>query len=121
MELQTLANTLVAASIAHAFHSMLEPMNIRTKVKRLVAYIDKQTPPKVPQGIDTRPKALGLAFVMVALPFGLAYIVVTSLEPAPRTAIWFALATMLVIEVVNSVNIDKYHVEIEKVTRQFKK
>mgnify|MGYP001557919790 CR=1 FL=1 len=74
MEIQTLANILVASSVAHGLHSMGEPVNIIKKVKRLDAYINKQTPPKIPGGIDTRTKALGLAFGFNAILFILAFL-----------------------------------------------
>ena len=41
MDLQTLANILVATTVMHAFHSVVEPITVKLKLKRLVAYMDK--------------------------------------------------------------------------------
>ena len=120
MEIQTLANILVASSVAHGLHSMGEPVNIIKKVKRLDAYINKQTPPKIPGGIDTRTKALGLAFGFNAILFILAFLLVSIIDPSTSAAIWFAVGVMVIVEIVNSIAIDHYHVLIERVTKKFK-
>lgn len=120
MDLQTTANLLFAAAIAHTGHSLFEPVNIRAKVARLVNYMDKKPVKEIPVNIDTRPKAYLAAAVTLAIIFIPAWLIISAVDPQPKTAMLAAFWLMVLIEVVNTVVIDKYHVEIENVTRRFK-
>lgn len=120
MELQTVANILVAASVAHGLHSLMEAMAVNNKVKRLAAYINKQTPPRIPQGIDTRLKALTLVYGLTVVLFAGAFLITQAIDPAVRTAMWFAIIVFGSIELINNFLLDHYHAEIEKVTNKFK-
>lgn len=121
MNIQTLSNILVAVSVAHAFHSTMEPVNIRSKVARLAAYMDKKPFKEIPVNIDTRAKALGIGYGMFAVLTLLIYGLSALLNPSTQTAITLAVVLMIIVEILNTFTIDKYHVEIEAVTRRFKK
>lgn len=121
MELQTVANILVATSIAHALHSLMEPINIRSKVLRLVSHMDKKPVKEMPVNIDTRLKALSAGYGLFLIVFIVANFIVSAIDPALSTAMWIAIWLIVIVEIINTIIIDKYHVDIEHVTKRFKK
>ena len=121
MELQTLTNLLLATAIAHTGHSLLEPVNIRAKVARLGKHMDNQKVKEIPININSRPKAYLAALISLAVVFVPSWLIMSSVDPLPRTAMLWTIILVIVVEVINTVNIDKYHVEIEHLTRRFKK
>ncbi len=121
MELQTLANLLVAVTAAHTLHSIMEPINIRAKLDRLVAYMDKKPAKEIPVKIDTRVKGIGLGYAIAVVLFLVFFAVVSVVDPSVRTAIIVSIVLITVIELINTITIDAYHADIEKVTKRFKK
>lgn len=121
MDLQATANLLLAAAIAHTGHSLFEPVNIRAKVARLQKHMDKEPVKEMPVNINTRPKAYLAAAVTLAVMFIPAWLIVSAVDPQPKTAMLWAFWLTVLIEVVNTVVIDKYHVDIERLTRRFTK
>jgi len=122
MDLQSLANVLVAATVTHTIHTMVEPITVKLKLKRLVAYMDKvKDPPTVPPGMETLPKAMFRIYLVMAIIFTVAYVVTGMIDPEIKTAAIFALAGMVIIELVNTLAFHKYHAAIEVVTKRFKK
>jgi hypothetical protein len=120
MDTQTLNNILVAVVFAHTMHSLLEPVNIRAKVARLAAYIDKKPAKEIPININTRAKGIGLGYGIVLMLFLIGFSFASLIDPTTKTSILFAVVAMVIIELVNTVTIDAYHAEIEKVTKRFK-
>ncbi len=120
MDTQTLNNILVAVVFAHTLHSLMEPMNIRAKVARLAAYIEKKPAKEIPINIDTRAKGIGLGYSIVVILFLIGFFITSFIDPTTKTAILIAVVAMVVIEIINTVTIDAYHAEIEKVTKRFK-
>ncbi len=121
METQTIANILLAAAIAHSLHSVMEPRNIREKVKRLVAYMDKKPYKEIPLKIDSRAKGIGLGYSVALVTFVIAYLIVSLIDPSVRTSMIVTIGLLVLVELLNTVTIDAYHAEIEVVTRRFKK
>lgn len=120
-DLQTLANILVAASVTHGMHSLMEPVGMRSKLSRLEAYINKRPWKEMKVNIDTRPKALGIGFGVTAVLFVITLLIVSGIDPQVRTAIILAVGIMALVEFINTISIDRYHVEIEKITKPFMK
>jgi hypothetical protein len=120
MDLQTISNLLAASASAHAVHAFFESFTVKSKVKRLVAILDKTDPPKIPEGMDTRPKALGVQAAIITTQFGLAYLVVSLIDPSLRGAAVYVLFLLLGLELLNTFSFHRYHEEIEKVTKRFK-
>lgn len=121
METQTAINLMVAAVAAHSFHSLMEPLNIRAKVARLKAYMDKKPYKEMSLKIDTRAKALGLGYGMFIFLLGAGFLVTNTVDPSAKQAAYFAFVLMVFVELVNTANIDKYHIDIEVLTKRFKK
>lgn len=61
-----------------------------------------------------------LAAAMLAIIFVPAWLIISDVDPEPKTAMLAAFWLMLLIEVIDTVVIDKYHVDIERLTRRFK-
>ncbi len=121
MNIQLATNLLIAVTLAHTFHSMAEPINIRAKVKRLSDYINKKPVKPFPANINTRAKALGIGYGIGIVSFGIFFVIAQLVSPDPTLSILISIGLLIVIEIVNTIAIDKYHVEIEAVTRKFKK
>jgi hypothetical protein len=121
MDLQTITSLLLAASIVHTLHSFGEVRNIREKVKRLEAYIAKKPYKEIPININTRLKGIGFGYLLVIVLFLPVWGLVNVVSPSVETAVVLSLMSIILIELINTVTIDAYHAEIEKVTQRFKK
>lgn len=121
MELQTITNILLALTLAHTLHSLGEVKNIREKVKRLEAYIAKKPYKEIPINIDTRVKGIGMGYGLVVVIFLVMFGLVSFIDPSVRTSVVISILLIVGIELINTVTIDAYHAEIEKVTKRFKK
>jgi len=84
MDTNTIGLILLAAAIAHGVHSIVEPFNIRNKVKRVDAHIKKKSVKEAPMGIDTRLKAYGMGFAFVAITFLLAFFIISILDVSTK-------------------------------------
>lgn len=120
MDLQLLANLLVAGVTAHSVHALFESFTVRSKVKRLMALMNKTEPPKIPEGMDTRIKALGAQAAIMSVQFGLAFLVVSIIDPSLKGAAIYSVLVLLGLELINTFSFHRYHEEIEKVTKRFK-
>lgn len=118
---QTLINLVLALVTNELLHNVLEVKNIREKVKRLKAYTDKKPYKEMSMKIDTRAKSYGIstvAFLIFVLPLFGFYSV---LDVSGDTALKLIVALLVVTYFTTAYSIDKYHVEIEQITKKFKK
>ena len=114
---------LVAAlATTRTIHGSMEPKNIIDKLSRLENAIKtgKIRKPMM-QGIDTRAKSYGVAAVAITVPTVIAYFTISLIDPAQDALLWYTAIVLLIGEVYLTYAIDKYHVQIEKVTRAQKK
>lgn len=118
---QTLINLALALAVNELFHNIMEVGNIRNKVKRLQAYINKEQFKEMPMKIDTRPKAYALSTVAFIVTGGILFGIFSLLDVNADAAIIAIVGLLIVTYFITAVVVDKYHVDIEKVTRQFKK
>ncbi len=109
---QNLINLLLAVVIATTLHAVMEPFNIRNKVKRLNDQLFGTSTAKSSGPIDSTLKALAFIVVMLALATGVAYLLLGLIDPEAETAVWIAVALLLLAEIVNTLHIDKYHQEM---------
>jgi hypothetical protein len=118
---QHLLNLLAALVTNELLHNVLEITSAREKVRRLKAYIEKRPYQEMKLNINTRAKAYGISvtgFFVVVLPlFGLF----TWLDLSDTVLIRYAVAVLILTFILTFVLFDKYHVDIEKVTRPFRK
>ncbi len=118
---QFLINLVLALATAELLHNIMEATNVRNKVARLHAYINKLPAKEIPINIDTRPKAYGLTVASFVILVGLSFGVLSLLNLNGNAALWYAVAVLALAFFSLAVLLDKYHVEIERVTRPFKK
>lgn len=116
---QFLINLTLALVTADLLHNLAEASNVRNKVARLSAYINKQPYTEMKMKIDTRPKAYGLAAASFVILTGTSLIIHSFLNLGGDTALWYAIVVLVISYFVLGVLLDKYHVEIERVTRPF--
>lgn len=118
---QTVVNLALALSTNAVIHTLAETQNVRAKVKRLKAYIDKKPFKEMPVNIDTRAKSYGISLIMFVV-FNAILFGVYSMFDVGATEAFKIIIVMLNVEfLAMAVLLDKYHVEIEQVTKKFKK
>lgn len=118
---QTVVNLALALSTNAVIHTLAETQNVRAKVKRLSAYIDKKPFKEMPVNIDTRAKSYGISLIMFVV-FNAILFGVYSMFDVGATEAFKIIIVMLNVEfLAMAVLLDKYHVEIEQVTKKFKK
>ncbi len=118
---QALLNLVLALATNEIAHNLAEATNVRNKVKRLHAYINKKPVDKIPLNIDTRQKAYGISVIMFVIFVGILYGIFSMLNLAGNDALWVVVVALVIAYFVSAVMLDKYHVEIEHVTRPFMK
>lgn len=114
-------NILLALVTNELIHSLFEVHNIREKVKRLKAYMDKQPYKELALKVDTRAKSYAIttaSFFLFTLPLYFGYV---KLDLDELTAYKLMVALLIFCFFANAYFIDKYHVEIEQITKKFKK
>lgn len=118
---QFLINLALALATADLLHNIAEATNIRGKVARLSAYINKQPYTEMKVKIDTRAKAYAITLISFIFLVGLPMIVFSLLNLTISSAFWYIVVVLTISYFVLAVLVDKYHVEIERVTRPFMK
>lgn len=117
---QTQLNIILALSANAFMHITIEIWSVREKVRRLSAYMNKKPYKEFPLNINTRLKSYTFSLIGFLLMTGVAYIFFCwlnlSASTAYRVIVGLFIATFLMI----AIGLDKYHVEIERVTRPFK-
>lgn len=118
---QVQLNILLTLVTNEFIHTNFEVHNIREKVKRLKAYIAKTPYKEMSLKIDTRAKSYSisaLSFFLFIVPIYFAY----SFFDISEINAYKLMAGLLVLTFfTNAYFIDKYHVEIERVTKKFRK
>ncbi|HUO61842.1 MAG TPA: hypothetical protein VMT96_00105 [Candidatus Bathyarchaeia archaeon] len=95
--------------------------NDRIKVARLCAYVNKKEFKEMPININTRVKAYGLSAAGFAVLTGLSLAVLLLLNLHGNAALWYLAVAPTLSYFTLAVLLDKFHIEIEHVTKPFKK
>ncbi|MEM1414605.1 MAG: hypothetical protein AAGH15_06885 [Myxococcota bacterium] len=98
-----------------AFHSSVEPGNIRNRVAELDAKLKGrpyEAPPALPFAIDTPAKALGVGMAFTLIPAAIAFALMAFLEPPETLCLGLIIAVLLLKEARNTLSINAYHEEI---------
>lgn len=117
---QTLINLLLALAANEVTHGVAEAMSARRKVKRLQAYINKQPFTEDKMNINTRAKSYGIATAAFVIFTGVFFGIFSLLDLQGDTALTVGVVLLVVAYFVSGVLMDRYHVEIERVTKPFK-
>ena len=118
---QTITHLLLALALNELLHNLMEITNIRGKVERLQAYINKESYKEMPVKIDTRPKAYLVSVVAFFVTTSILFGVVSLLSIPSDAAVKASVGILILTYFITAVMVDKYHVDIEAVTRLFKK
>ncbi|MDB5184150.1 MAG: hypothetical protein JWO07_831 [Candidatus Saccharibacteria bacterium] len=118
---QFLINLTLALVTADLLHNLSESANVRNKVARLSAYINKKSYTEMKMKIDTRAKSYGLSIAGFVVLTGIPLAVLSFINPHGDGALWYAIIVLFISYFGLAVMLDKYHVEIERVTRPFMK
>lgn len=118
---QTIINLILALSVNELVHNAMEVINMREKLRRLTAYMNKKSYKELPVKIDTRAKSYGIsvvAFFVFVLPlWGLFTLIDLEQLLALRLIVLLLVASFI----VTAITVDQWHVDIEKITKPFKK
>lgn len=116
---QTIINLILALSVNELVHNTLEIMNMREKLRRLTAYMNKKSYKELPININTRAKSYGvsfIAFIVFVLPLWGVFMFI-DLEQS--LALKLIAALLIAAYTVTAVAADQWHVDIEKITKPF--
>ncbi|HEY1646003.1 MAG TPA: hypothetical protein VGF75_06620 [Candidatus Saccharimonadales bacterium] len=113
----TIAEISAGLAIGHTLKAFIEVNNANTKVKRLSEIVHNRSVKPYPVNINTRLKAYSSLFGFYVVLSVISFFVLRWLNPTLRTTIWIAAAALLIGEVVYLVGLDKYHVNIGKLTK----
>lgn len=118
---QTLINLILALATNELIHNFMEVSNIRKKVTRLDTYIKKKPYKEDNMNIDTRAKSYSISVIIFVFMTGALFGVYSVFDISGDTALKTIIALLVASFFVTAVTVDKFHVEIEKVTKKFKK
>ncbi len=117
---RSLVTLMLALATNELLHNVIEVKGIREKVARLVAYMDKKPFKELPFKIDTRAKSYALSTILFLIVVGLLYGFYSLLDLSTDTAVKVTVGLLILSYAATAVLVDKYHVDIEQVTRRFK-
>jgi uncharacterized transporter YbjL len=118
---QQLINLVLALATGELIHNILEVSNVRRKVKRLSTYISGATYPEMKMQIDTRPKAYVLSLVGFAVVTAVLFGIFSIFNLTGNNVLMFLAIVLTLAYFATAILLDKYHVEIERVTRPYMK
>jgi hypothetical protein len=109
---------LVAIATSTSLHAVLEPSNLMRKLRRLDIAIKTGKIEALPlKGIDTRAKSYAFGLSIIGVFSLIAYICARLVDPGVLASIKYSIVVVLVAEIILMMRLDRYHVEIEKITR----
>jgi hypothetical protein len=115
-----LAHLVLALVAAETVHALAEMLSARAKVKRLDAYIAGRPYREIPARVDTRPKAYAVGLTVFLVLAGVFFAILSLINALGNTLLIVAAALVLITYFAEFVGFDRFHVEIEAVTRPFK-
>ncbi|MCR9077459.1 MAG: hypothetical protein NXH78_00040 [Hyphomonadaceae bacterium] len=117
-QLQLAANVALSACIAISIHSLFEPVNIRKRVAALKARMAGETYDgelKLPITLDTPIKAVLFGGTFMLLIGLIAFAALSQFSISPVSALWVITGILIGKELINTLQVDAYHVEIGEV------
>lgn len=118
---QHLINLMLALVTNHFLQIISDIMSVREKVKRLDAYINNRPWKEMKFHINTRLKSYSISIVWLILVLIPLYGLFSWLHLSPNGALRFSAIILFLTYYVTFIGFDRYHVEIERVTRKFMK
>jgi len=112
---------VLALCINEFIHVCSEAWAAREKVKRLSDYVNKKPHKEMKLKVDTRLKSYAFSIAIIIILTPIFYIAIDILNFTNDVCLILSATTLFISYVVGFVWMDKYHVDIEKVTKIFKK
>jgi len=112
---------VLALCINEFIHVCSEAWAARDKVKRLSDYINKKPHKEMRLKVDTRLKSYAFSLGIIIILTPIFYFGINILNLSNETCLLLSVLTLIISYIVGFVWMDKYHVDIEKVTKIFKK
>ncbi len=114
-------NLLLALSLNELIHVCSEAWAAREKVSRLDDYISKRKHKEMAIKVDTRAKSYAFSIAIFLILVPLFYIILQFIGLTNELCLALSAGTLILSYVVGFVWMDKYHVDMEKITSKFKK
>ncbi|MEM7136104.1 MAG: hypothetical protein AAF500_05960 [Myxococcota bacterium] len=118
MTLETLAVLSTGITVGVSVHSLMEPSNIRNRVRELNARLggDPYTPPpQLPFAIDAAWKSLLFGMTLTLLVSALACGALWLAGPSVGLCLATIAIVLILKEAINTIQVNAYHSEIGKV------
>ncbi len=112
---------VLALCINEFIHVCSEAWAARDKVKRLSDYVNKKPHKEMRLKVNTRLKSYAFSMGIIIILTPIFYFGINILNLSNETCLILSIAALVLSYVVGFVWMDKYHVDIEKVTKIFKK
>ena len=112
---------VLALCINEFIHACSEAWAARDKVKRLSDYVNKKPHKEMRLKVDTRLKSYAFSMSIIIILTPIFYFGINILNLSNETCLILSIVALVLSYVVGFVLMDKYHVDIEKVTKIFKK
>ena len=114
-----LTNLLLALALNELIHICSELWAVRDKVKRLATYIAGKPYKEIRLKINTRAKSYAISIGIFVVIVSTSYIIISLLHLSAEVAISSSILLLILSYIVAFIGFDRYHVDIEKVTRPF--
>ncbi len=115
-----LAHLVLALAAAQLVHGVSEVFSARGKVARLSAYMLGQPWKEIPLNVDTRPKVYAFVLTVFVILTGVFFAVFTAINATGNTLLIIAGALILITYWSEIIGFDRFHTEIEAVTKRIK-
>jgi predicted permease len=112
---------VLALCINEFIHVCSEAWAAREKVKRLSDYVNKRPHKEMNLKVNTRLKSFAFSLAIIIILTPIFYITIALLKLSNEASLILSATTLFISYVVGFIWMDKYHVDIEKVTKIFKK
>lgn len=118
---QTLINLILALATNELIHNVVEVKGMRDKVSRLSTYIAGKPYKELPLNINTRAKSYAISFCIFIVVVAVLYGFYMWLDLSTDTALKTIVVLLVLSYAATAVTVDQFHVDIEKITKPFKK
>ena len=119
---QHLINLALALAAGELVHNVVEAQEVRRKVDWLrLTMAGKSYKDPLPFPIDTRAKSYALSLAGLVGFTAIFYLIFTWINLSANAALWTIVILLLLAYVVIAFLLDKYHVEIGRLTNPLRK
>jgi hypothetical protein len=108
---------VLALAAGELVHNLIESQEVRKKVKWLgLGLTGKPYKDNIPFKIDTRAKSYALSLIGLVITTAIFYLIFSILKLSDHKSLEVVVVLLILAYVVTAVILDKYHVEIARLT-----